>query len=417
MHLISAKIADYHFIHFDEVRLNLNHAAAAIDESVKKLKIKDESGDDVAAIILYLFRGLFAIIKGEINYRAGDYAKATQEFKEGEKAIDRFQRKSTGFSMDYQQEAERLDLFAKGRYNECLALQKEASLDDKIAHLIEAMNSYSLEVEIGEEIKKPLLTYNAKARLHFIQGLLDRLRAQQAKSDDTLRKAKHKHLEAYRSFVKAAYFNPSYTSWVKGQAAEIDAVMLDILKQKASKSWGEAYEYANEGSFIESSKKCSQASKFFQRASAVASEEMEKKILQANALMLQASKFEALANEYLKNENKPANAIDYFKQAADALEQAVALYPKSDDESMLVSNRWQAQQLFYLGNHFQCQGIANLDQEKYKEALAFFEQAMQHYEEGLVLSEKIADDGLQKLIGKAISEANGYIDMCRTVID
>ncbi|MHA1221502.1 MAG: hypothetical protein ACTSQB_07195, partial [Candidatus Heimdallarchaeota archaeon] len=118
----TAIIDQYPIVNFDEFRTNLQDAMGKVDGLIKTLKKKDEEGDTVAKLFTYLYQGLFAIINAEKKYRAGDYAGAVVEFEEGGRNITRFQRMSTGFSIDYQQIAERLDLYNKGRQYECQAL-------------------------------------------------------------------------------------------------------------------------------------------------------------------------------------------------------------------------------------------------------------------------------------------------------
>ena len=402
--------------YLDEFRTNLQQASTTIDETIKILKEKDEAGDQTAKIILYLYKGIFSIIEGEKKYRQGDYNGASLEYIEGSKMLTRFQRMSTGFSIEFQQEAERMDLFSKGRNSECIALKKGTTHSDQIAALLEAENSYTLESNIVKKNKNPISKYNAKARENFTRGLSSKFEGEQAFVSKDLREAKSKHLEAYRSFVRAAYFNPSYSIWVKDQNETLKTVIRTILEQQASAVWRIAYTLSNEGKFSESSAKCKIASKLFARASRQSVDEKNAKMFESYSFMLQASMFEANANEFLKNLNDAKSATRQFEQASEFLKKAIQAFPNKDEDKATVQ-RWEAQQEYYLGHFYQSQGIFNLDSENYQEALSLFTQAEKAFQDALQIAEKANDKGLIKLIQKSIAEAKGYIGMCKTVLD
>jgi len=412
----TAIIDQYPIVNFDEFRTNLQDAMGKADGLIKTLKKKDKEGDTVAKLFSYLYQGLFAIINAEKKYRAGDYAGAVVEFEEGGRNITRFQRMSTGFSIDYQQIAERLDLYNKGRQYECQALKKGVTVENQIANLLEAINSYTLESQIVLKFKNPLLQYNAQARMNFVLGLVNRLEGQQAVVAKDFRLAKEKHLAAYRAFYKASYFNPSYSMWVKEQNKTINTTINLLVKDRASKAWGLAYSLSNEGKFLESSEQCLIASKFYKRASKLTSEKKESIIMNAFSFMLRASMFEAKANEFLKNENDAKKAVTHFELAAEAMQQAITILRKDKSQEKLVK-RWDGQRKYYSGNFQQSHGIFHLDNEQYKEALGFFETALSEFEEALQDAIEIKETGLAKLLKKSIAEAKGFIGMCNTVLD
>ena len=401
---------------FDEFRTNIQNALESIDNMIKDLKILDENGDPSAKIILYFYQGLFSILNAEKKYRIGNYTDAIGDFGEAEKLIGRFQRLSSSFSIDFQQEAERLDLFAKGRQSECKALKKGTTLEDQITNLIEAINSYTLESEIVSKIKKPLLIYNVNARKNFIQGLTYRLEGQKAFSNKDYRLAKKKYLDAYGFFIKASYYNPTYAIWVKEQNNTINDTMFTLVKDRAVKEWGLAFKLSNEGKFISSSEKCQASSKLYLQASKLAIEQREALLMQAYSHMLKASMFEAKANEFIKNNNDAKSATRQYELAAEAMKQAVGIYPTRDEETEFVK-RWEAQMNYYLGNYYQSQGIFNLDEERFKEAIEFFNQANNLFVKALQDAEETKETNLIDLLEKAVAEAKGYIGMCKTVID
>ncbi|HUT81029.1 MAG TPA: hypothetical protein VMZ29_07485 [Candidatus Bathyarchaeia archaeon] len=402
---------------FDEFRTNLQEAVSYIDTIIKTLKQRDETGEDSSAkILLYLYQGLFSIINAERKYRSGDYAGAISEFNEGGKNISRFQRMNSGFSIEYQQDAERLDLFATGREFECSALKKGITVDEQIANLMEAANAYALEVEVAEKLKKPLLIYNAKARANFAQGLRNRIEGQKALNNKDYYLAKEKNLAGYRAFLYASYFNPSYTIWINEQNNTIKNVSFILLKERATKAWGIAYKLSNEGKFIESSEECNFASKLYKRLSKLSSEKKDVLLMSAYSHMLRASMFEAKANEFLKKANDAKGAYPHFELAAEALKQAIDLLPKSDENQILLK-RWQVQWKYYLGNFHLTQGIQYLDAEKYKEAIEFFTKAEEEFGLGFKEAKEAKEDSLIKLIEKSSTEAKGYIGMCKTVLD
>ncbi|MGC9780021.1 MAG: hypothetical protein HZR80_12320 [Candidatus Heimdallarchaeota archaeon] len=412
----NATDTNYTLFSFDEFRTNLQDAMTRIDSTIKTFKAKDEAGESVAKIYLYLYQGIFAIIGAEKKYRTGDYNSAANEYSEGGKMITRFQRMSTGFTIEFQQEAERLDLFAKGRLFECQALKKGTKLDDQIANLIEAINSYTLEVEIVEKIKKLLPIYNAKARTNFAQGLVSRLEGQKAVTEKDIRLAKRKHLDAYRLFVTATYYNPSYSIWVSEQNNTIKTTLNFLVKEKASKIWGLAYRLSIEGKFTESGEKCKFASKLYARASKLSSDSKDSTLLMAYSHMLIASMYESNANELLKNKNDAKGATRKFELAFNAMKKAIEMYPKRDVDE-LIAVRWSAQMQYYHGHFYQSQGIFNLDNEKYTEALDFFNLANDAFQKGLKEAEKTKETSLLKLLQKSVAEAKGYVGMCRTVLD
>lgn len=403
-------------ISFDEFRDDFNQAKSQLDLAIKKMKKKVDEGDTVAKILLYLLQGLFSILEGEKKFQEGDFKASALAFDEGEKMVSRFQRMGTSFSVQYQQQAERLDLFAKGRHAEALALQKETSLDDKIAQLLEAKNSYTLEAEINEQMEKYLLNYNARARTNFAQALVDRLKGQDWLRKNYLREAKKKHLEAYRSFSIAAYFNPNFKNWVQEQEDLIDNTLKRLLVSKAQKIWGEAYELSSEGLFLVSSEKCKIASKLYERASKLTNESIESKRWLGTSHMLKSNMYEARANELLKNKNDPEQAAQQFNLASQAMEHAVTTYPARGADQT-PRKRWEIQQHYYLGLHFYSQGIFHLDNEKYSQAITHFKQAQELFSTSLKIAQEIEEQKLIKLLQKSLAEAKGYIGMCKTVLD
>lgn len=401
---------------FDEFRTNIQDAFVYIDNVIKELKIKDESGDQAAKTILYFYQGLFSIINAEKKYRTGNYADAVTDFVEAEKMIGRFQRLSSSFSIEYQHEAERLDLFAKGRQSECQALKKGTPLDFQITNLLEAINSYTLEFEIVKKMNKPLLIYNSNARKNFLQGLSHRLEGQKAFTDKDFRLAKKKHLSAYSFFTKASYYNPMYAIWVKEQNNTINNTMYTLVKNKAEGELELALKLSNEGKFIPSSEKFKISSKLHQQASKLTLEQREIMLMQAYSHMLKARMFEAKANEFIKNNNDAKSATRQYELAADSMKQAVAVYPSRDEELEFVKC-WEAQMNYYIGYQYQSQGIFNLDEERFKEALEFFNQANDLFGIALQVVKDANETNLIDLIEKAIAEATGYIGMCKTVLD
>ncbi|MCK5158038.1 MAG: hypothetical protein KAR08_02695, partial [Candidatus Heimdallarchaeota archaeon] len=195
----ATNVIEYAIFTFDEFRSNLQETLTKLDNQIKLLMVKEEEGDSIAKAYIYLYRGIHSIITAERKYRAGDYNAAANEFGEGGKSISRFQRMSTGFAIEFQQEAERLDMYSKGRLSECQALKKGTRLEEQITNLIEAVNSYTLELEIVGKSKKILLIYNANARANFVQGLVYRLQGQKAQAGKDYQLAKRKHLNAYRA--------------------------------------------------------------------------------------------------------------------------------------------------------------------------------------------------------------------------
>ncbi|MHA1125735.1 MAG: hypothetical protein ACTSO7_12715 [Candidatus Heimdallarchaeota archaeon] len=411
----TTEINDFFFF-FDEVRTDLQQAAVYIDSKINELKIKDDKGDSDATTMLYLHKGLYSIIEGEMKYRTGDYQGASTEFSEVEKLINRFQKASSNYSLDYQQEAERLELFAKGRYSECLALQEETKPEDAIEQLIEAMNSYSLEIEIASKSNKQLLIYNAKARSNFVQGLIYRYEGEEATAKENYRQAKKKHLDAYRAFLNASYFNPAYSIWIKDQNNTINATLLKLIKDKANKEWGSAFSFSNEGQFLKSSERCKIASKLFNRASKLSVDPLDTAIMLGYSFMLQASMYEAHANEFIKNKNDAKSAIRQYELASEVLSKAISAYPTREGDQTIVK-RWEAQQQYYSGHFYQSQGVYNLDQENYQEAIMLFNKANEIFKAALQVAEEIDEKSLIKFIQKSLAESKGYIGMCKTVLD
>ncbi|MCF2144666.1 MAG: hypothetical protein K9W42_13290 [Candidatus Heimdallarchaeota archaeon] len=414
MHTLAFK--KYSLPNFDEFRTNLQEFLTKLDRQIKLLKEEDAAGDNYGKIILYLYQGLFSVVDAERKYRAGDYVGAEADYVEGTKLIGRFQRMNTNFPLEFQQEAERLDLFANGRKSECQALKKERSIDEQIAFLLEAVNSYTLEAAIVEKRKIPLGVYNAKARINFVQGLIKRLEGQKAFGMKDLYLAKKRHLEAYRHFVLATYFNPTYSPWITEQNKTIKQVMNVIIREKAAKIWGEAFALSSEGQFLMCSEKCSLASKFYRKASKIATEKKDSMLMNAYSLMLRASMYEAKANDFLKNKNDAKGAIPQFEFAMKAMTEAVVALPQMEDKESLRM-RWEAQLQYYKGYFYQTQGIHNLDNEKYKEALEFFKQASAEFKKGMKNAEVVKDNNLIQLLNKSLAESKGYMGMCKTVLD
>ena len=83
---------EYSLFTFDEFRTNLQDAMTRIDNTIKVFKAKDEAGESIAKVYLYLYQGIYAIMGAEKKYRAGDYNTAANEYGEGDKMITRFQR-------------------------------------------------------------------------------------------------------------------------------------------------------------------------------------------------------------------------------------------------------------------------------------------------------------------------------------
>ncbi len=407
---------EYELFTFDEFRSNLQDTLTKLDNQIKILKERDTEGDAMAKVYLYLYQGLHSIITAERKYRAGDYTNAINEYGEGGKSISRFQRMSTGFAIEFQQEAERLDLFSKGRLSESQALKKGARIEDQITSLIEAINSYTLEAEIVGKLKKPLQIYNAYARMNFIQGLVSRLEGEKARVGKDYSLAKKKHLDAYRAFVKAAYYNPSYIIWIDEQNKTIRLILNKLVNDKAAKTWGVAFKLASEGKFTESSEKCKLASKLYLRASKLAVEEKDALVLQAYSLMLRASMHEANANEFIKNKNDAKSAVRQFELAMETMKEAIDYYPKHEEDRNVLK-MWGAKLNYYNGYYYQAQGIHNLDEEKYTEALALFNQANEAFQNGMKEAVESRDEDLKELLEKSLAEAKGYIGMCKTVLD
>ncbi|MCK5046065.1 MAG: hypothetical protein KAS22_05765 [Candidatus Heimdallarchaeota archaeon] len=412
----ATNVIEYAIFTFDEFRSNLQETLTKLDNQIKLLMVKEEEGDSIAKAYIYLYRGIHSIITAERKYRAGDYNAAANEFGEGGKSISRFQRMSTGFAIEFQQEAERLDMYSKGRLSECQALKKGTRLEEQITNLIEAVNSYTLELEIVGKSKKILLIYNANARANFVQGLVYRLQGQKAQAGKDYQLAKRKHLNAYRAFVTAAYYNPSYSIWVEEQNKTIKSTLNKLINDKAAKEWGRAFKLAGEGKFTESSVKCKLASKLYLRASELATEDRESLILYAYSHMLKASMFEANANEFLKNKNDAKSAVRQFELATIEMREAIDNYPKGDEDTNVVK-RWGAQLNYYQGYFHQAEGIFNLDEEKFDEALVLFNQANEAFQNGLKEAVESRDEDLKSLLEKSLAEANGYIGMCKTVLD
>jgi hypothetical protein len=404
---------DQSLLSYDEFRTNIQEIHTLTDSIIKELNVK---GDPVARSRLAYYRGLFAIINAEKHYRAGNYNDALTEFIEAGKKIEEFQKKETGLTVDYQQKAERLDLFTKGRQSECKALIKGTPADDQIANLIEAVNSYTLEIEIVNKLKKPLLVYNAQARLNFLQGLIHRLEGLQSEKQNEFRLAKKKHLDSYGFFTKAAYYNPTYTVWIKEQDETIKRVMFAIVKEKAEKEWSRALKLTNNGNFLESSEKCRASSKLYLRASTLALEQRDKLLMESHSHMLKASMFEAKANDFIKLQNDAKSAVPQYELAAEEMNYALDIFPKQEEDKPKVKH-WEAQLLYYKGHYFQSQGIFKLDAEEFEEALALFNQANEQFENAIGEAEESGNLEIIELVQKAQAEAKGYIGMCRTVLD
>ncbi|NHJ48726.1 MAG: hypothetical protein FK733_13155 [Asgard group archaeon] len=400
-------------ISYDEFRTNIQDIQTTTDNIIKDLKDK---GDPAARSVLSYYQGLFSLINAEKHYRAGSYNEALTDFTDAEKKIEEFQKMGTGLTVEYQQKAERLDLFTKGRQSECKALIKGAAIDDQIANLIEAVNSYTLEIEIVSKLKKPVLTYNAEARKNFLQGLIYRLEGLQAENQKDFRLAKKKHLDSYGFFTKAAYYNPTYTVWIKEQDNTIKKTMFDIVKAKAEKEWSRAFKLSNNGSFLESSEKCRASSKLYLRASTLALEQRDKLLMESHSHMLKASMFEAKANEFIKIKNDAKSAVPQYELAAEEMTHGLDIFPKREDDKQMIK-RWEAQLFYYKGHYFQTQGIIKLDAEEFKEALDLFNQAEEQFVKALEEAEISSDPDTFELVEKAHAEAKGYIGMCKTVLD
>ena len=401
---------------FDEFRTNIQKALTYFDGVIQNLKANADSSDSAVKVYLYLYQGLFSIIEGEKKYRSGEYGEAYSNFIEGDKMIKRFQRMSSRFSKEFQQLAERLSLFSKGRHFECAALKKGTKIEEQLANLKKAVKSYVDEIALVETIKDFIMLYNVKARANFVTGLVLSLEGHSAIKNSNLQLAKEKHLEGYRYFTLASYYNPAYQIWVTEQNNALRTTMNLLIKDKAAKVWGQAYAYSNEGKFIESSESCNIASKLYKRASKIALDKKSAMMMSGYHYMLRASMFEAKANNLIKNKNDAKGSIRQFELAADAMKKAVDALPKMEGKQDIQS-RWSAQWSYYQGNYYQSQGIFNLDSEKYPDALKLFNQADKEFQKAMKEAEQTKDAGLKKLLKKSIAEAKGYIGMCRTVID
>ncbi|MEA2069819.1 MAG: hypothetical protein U9O98_00860 [Asgard group archaeon] len=404
------------FIYFDDARTNFQQVSTTINTTIKELKKEDEKGNDSAKVLLYLYEGLYSLIEAEKKYRSAEYSRALKEFEEANKMINRFQRMSSGFSIEFQQEAERLDLFINGRIAECHARAQNTTLSDKKPHLLEASNAYTLEAEVVEKTDKFLLAYNALARAQLAQGFLRKLEGEQALSTDHLRHAKRKLLDAFNHFIKAAYYNPSYTPLVTETDNMIDSVMKNLIINKANVLWKKAFEYSNVGNFLESSNASLKAAKLYERASKLEDSTKEQKKKIAHSFMLKASSFEAEGNENLKNQNNAGLASRPFERAAKMMKNAIEAYPQRDKEDKLYM-RWEIQEKYYQGLFEEVQGIALIDKEDFSKALPFFKNAIDYLKQATKLLKKTDEKGFKKLIEKTLAEVNGYIGMCKTVLD
>jgi hypothetical protein len=402
-------------IPFDEFRTNIQETIIAVDNVIKELKELEKRGHKIAKANLSYYQGLYSIMNAEKHYRTSNYIDAIAEYVEGGKQIETFQRNNTDLTIAQQQEMERLDSFTKGRQFECQALKAGTALDDQLTNLLEALNSYILEIEIANTMKKILLNYNAEARKNFVQGLIKHLEGLKATTDKNYRLAKDKHLEAYGFFTKAAYYNPSYTLWVAEQNKIIKKTLYSVVKDSAEKNWEEAQSLTNNGSFIESSEKFLIASKLYARACMLAHEQKEALLMQAHSHLLRANMYEAKANDFIKMKNNAKDAAPQFEFAAEAMKKAIASYPVRDDETEFVE-QWKTLMHFYIGHKHQSKGIVNLDQEQFKEALDFFTEAEKEFQIAMQAAEKSGEGPLISLVDKAIAEANGYIGMCKTVL-
>ena len=189
-----------------------------------------------------------------------------------------------------------------------------------------------------------------------------------------------------------------------------------IIEQKASTQWKDAFKLSNEGKFEEQSKLCNSASKLYLRASNLSADIRKAKLFYSYSFMLKASMHEAIANEFIKNKNDAKGSARPYELASEAMQQAIESYPHKDDDKATVL-RWEAQKHFYKGNSLQSKGIHNLDSENYSEALGFFNEAEKIFGSALSAGEKAEDEALIKLIQKSIAEAQGYIGMCKTVME
>ncbi|MFW9922425.1 MAG: hypothetical protein ACFFDW_03955 [Candidatus Thorarchaeota archaeon] len=412
----TAVTAETSLIHFDEFRSNLAQISTKIDEIIKNLKKKDDSGNSNAKTFLYFYEGLFLIVEGEKKYRNNDFSGASLDFTEGGKAITRFLRLAATFPEAFRLEADRLERFSKGKSSECLALKHGTKIENQIDYLEKAMNAYISEIEIANTQQNPLLSYNSKARENFVLGLIYKYKADSEFNNKNLRAAKSENLKAYRYFVKAAYFNPSYSKWVTEQNNAIKRVILLLVENQASALWKDAYSLSNEGKFTECERKCYFASKLFLRASNLASDMKTAKQFYSYSFILKASMYEAKANEFTKNLHDVKSSIRQFELASNSLKQAVESYPIKDEQDSTIK-RLKAQQQYYLGQHYLSQGIYNLDSEKYQEAIELFTQAENSFNKAMELAEIAEEKRLINLIEKSIAEAKGYIGMCKTVLD
>jgi tetratricopeptide (TPR) repeat protein len=189
-----------------------------------------------------------------------------------------------------------------------------------------------------------------------------------------------------------------------------------LVNDKAAKAWGVAFKLAGEGKFKESSESCKLASKLYLRASKLAVEERDILILQAYSLMLRASMHEAIANEFIKKMNDAKSAVRQFELALEQMKEAIDHYPKGEEDRNILK-KWGAQMNYYQGYFYQSQGIHHLDEEKYPEALALFNQANEAFQNGMKDAVESRDEGLKNLLEKSLAEAKGYIGMCKTVLD
>ena len=126
--------------------------------------------------------------------------------------------------------------------------------------------------------------------------------------------------------------------------------------------------------------------------------------------------YEAKANEFIKNKNDAKSAVRQFELASKAMKEAIDNYPKGDEDKTILK-RWGAQMNYYHGYFYQAEGIFNLDEEKFEEALTLFAQATEAFQNGLKDAVESRDEGLKTLLEKSLAEANGYIGMCKTVLD
>ncbi len=407
---MSSGIVQFKHIHYEPEYSDIEEVYSQYYQALEEFR---KIGEDniTARVLSYYYEGFLYIINGDQALANKEYDKALTNYENAHKLIVRSRASRGREGDDIWHEMMKWTYYSEAQINLCKYYMEE-KIENKLTLLQYSISNLKLFLEERKLDNNFVDVVYSKGRISFLNYLYFYNIAKRYKNNT---KAVKKFLmDARMHLNKANFVFHNYSELLDELEEIIDDITKEHIVERAELHWNRGTYLIAKSDFVEAEKYFAMASQYYERASKICAEFLEIRLYLALSKITKASSIEAIANELYRRQDNPTKASKMFTMAYNIVDEALGLLVRIQNKALITS--MTAQRNYYEALALETKGISLFDQEKYKESIENFEEAMQKLNATEAQVVNSSAEHLEEYIRLSKNEIEGYLSMAKTIL-